>query len=133
MTGLAPAGDSVFDQPGFRVMLGEELGLAVDQLGGMGFEGFGDLCVQSLASAAQQAAVRRILHQRVLETLDCVGRRAPLEHELRGNKAGERGLQLVLGKAGDGTQQFVRELASDRGAGLRYQPHRRQAIEPRHK
>ena len=34
-------------------MLGEKLGLAVDQLGGMGLEGFGDLRVQLLTSAAQ--------------------------------------------------------------------------------
>ena len=42
MAGFAPAGDGFFNQPGFRVMLREQLGLAVHQLGEMGFEGFGD-------------------------------------------------------------------------------------------
>ena len=76
--------------------------------------------------------MRRVLHQRVLEAVDRVGRRAALEHQLGSDEAGERGLQLVLGKAGDGTQQRVGKLASDRGADLRHLPHRRQAVEPRH-
>ena len=40
----------------------------------MGFERFGDLRVQLLACAAEQAAMRRVLHQRVLEAVDRVGR-----------------------------------------------------------
>lgn len=104
MTGLAPVGDRFFDEPGFGVMLGEELELAVDQLGGMGFERFGDLRVQLLASAAQQAAVRRLLHQRVLEGVDRVWRRAALEHQLGSDQPSETGLQLVLAKAEDGVQ-----------------------------
>ena len=47
MTGLAPIGDGFFEQPGFLIMLREELGLGVRQLGGMGCERFGDLRVQS--------------------------------------------------------------------------------------
>jgi uncharacterized membrane protein YhfC len=58
MTGLAPVGDGFFDEPGLGVMLREELGLSVHQLGGIGFERFSDLRVQLLPSTAQQAAVR---------------------------------------------------------------------------
>src|SRR6266849_1009358 len=36
MTGLAPVGDGFFNEPSLGVMLGEEFGLAVHQLGGMG-------------------------------------------------------------------------------------------------
>ena len=85
-------------------MLREELGLAVDQLGGMGFERLGDLRVQLLARAAQQAAVRRVLHQRVLESIDRVGRRTTLEDQLGRDEPAERGVQLVLGKTGDGAR-----------------------------
>ena len=53
MTGLAPIGDGFFDEPGFRIMLREELGLAVYQLRGMGCERFRDLRVQLLTRAAQ--------------------------------------------------------------------------------
>ena len=42
MPGPAPKGDGFFNKPGFRVMLRKELGLAVLQLGGMGFERFGN-------------------------------------------------------------------------------------------
>jgi len=83
-------------------MLREELGLAVDQLGGMGFERLGDLRVQLLARAAQQAAVRRVLHQRVLEGIDRVGRRASLEHQFGSDQASESGFELVFRETGDG-------------------------------
>jgi hypothetical protein len=109
-------------------MLREELGLAVHQLGGMGFERFGDLCVQLLASAAQQTIVRGVLHQSVLEAVHRMGRCAALENQVGGNEACECSLQLVLGKAGNGVQQFVPKLASDRRADLRHPSHRRQAV-----
>jgi len=90
------------------------------------------LRVQLLPCAAQQAAVCRVLDQRVLEAIDRIGRRAALEDQLGRDEAGERGFQLALGKAAHSTQQWVRELASDRRTGLRHQPHRRQPVEPRH-
>jgi hypothetical protein len=73
----------------------------------MGLERFGDPRVQLLPGAAQQATMRRILHQRVLEGIDRVRRHATLEYQFGGDKAGESGLQLVLGKTGYLTQQFV--------------------------
>jgi hypothetical protein len=51
--------------------------------------------------------MRRVLHQRVLEGIDCVGRRAALEDEFGTNEATESGLQLVVGKTRDGMQQLV--------------------------
>ena len=68
--------------------------------------------------------MRRVLHQSVLEAIDRVGRPAALEHQLGGDKPAERGVQFVLGKAGDGAQQCVGKLASNRGANLCHQPHR---------
>ena len=112
-------------------MPGDELGLGLHQLGEQGPERFGDLRVQSPPGAAQQRIVRRVLHQRVFEAIDCVGWRAALEHQFGGDEAGERGLQFLFGKAGDGVQQRVGELAADCGANLRHTPYRRQAVEPR--
>ena len=43
----------------------------------------------------------------VLEGINRIGRCASLEDQLGSDEAGERGLQLVLGKAGDRVQQFV--------------------------
>jgi hypothetical protein len=68
----------------------------------MGFERFGDPRMQLLTRAAQQAAVGRVLHQRVLESVNCVGRRTALEYQFGIDKAGERVPQFVLGKARDG-------------------------------
>src|SRR6516165_9739461 len=90
MTGLAPKKDGFFNEPCLGVMLREEFGLAVRQLGEMGFERFGDPRVQLLARAAQQAAMRRVLHQRMLECKDSVGRGATLENQLGSDEAGER-------------------------------------------
>ena len=82
-------------------MLGEELRLAVHQLGGMGFERCGDTRVQLLSGATQQAVVSDVLHQRVLEGIDRVGWCPSLEHQLGDDQSAKSGLELVLGKAGD--------------------------------
>jgi len=48
-------------------MLGEQFGLRLDDVGKAGFEEAGDLRVKFLPSAAQQARIGDIAHQRVLE------------------------------------------------------------------
>jgi len=53
----------------------------------MRFERFSDLRVQSLPRAAQQAAMRCVLHQRVLEAVDCLRWCPALKYQLGGNKA----------------------------------------------
>lgn len=53
--------------------------------------------------AAQQAAVGRILHKRVLKAIDHVWRRASLKDQLGKDEASQSALQFVLGKTGDGT------------------------------
>jgi hypothetical protein len=101
-------------------MLCEQLGLAVRHFGRLGFERLGDPRVQLLPCATKQAAVRRVLHQRVLETVDRIGRRTALKHQLGGDEPAEGGSQLVLVKTGNNAQQRVRKLASNRGTNLRH-------------
>src|SRR5262249_15195644 len=84
---LAPEGDRPFNEPGLGVVLGEELGLAVDQLGAKSPERFGDLRMQLLTGIAQQAAVRCVVHQRVLKGINRVGRTSALEHQFGSDKA----------------------------------------------
>jgi hypothetical protein len=132
VTGLAPKGDSLFDQTGLGVMLREKLGLGFCDLGGMGFERFGDLRVQLLPGIAQQAAMRRVLYQRVLEAVERLGRRAALEDQLGSDELAESRLQLVFGKAGYRAHKSVGKLASNRRADLRYPPRQHEAVEPRH-
>src|SRR5215831_4030045 len=80
----------------------EKFGLAFHYLGRMGFERFRDLRVQLLPSATQQAAMNRLLDQSMLEGVDRVGRCASREDQLGSDEAAESGLQLLLGKMGDG-------------------------------
>src|ERR1700740_3624983 len=96
MPGLSPKCGGFFDEPGLCVMLRKELGLSDHQLGEMSFERLCDLCVQSLASATQKAAVGRVLHQRVLEAVNRIGRRTALEHQFGTDEASKRNLQLVV-------------------------------------
>src|ERR1700694_4579087 len=105
-------------------MLCEEFGLALHDLGGMGFERFGDLRVQLLPGTAQQAAMRRVLDQRMLEAIDRIGRRAALEDQLGSDEPSEGGLQFILGETGDGMKQREGKLASYRRADLRHPSHR---------
>jgi hypothetical protein len=85
LTGLAPAGNGFFNEPSLGIMLREELGLVFDHLGEMGFERCSDLRVQLLPGTAQQAAMRCVLHQRVLERY-----RSPRAARLFGRPARKR-------------------------------------------
>src|SRR5207237_402332 len=122
LTSPGPIFDSLFIEPSFFIMLCEEFGLGLYQLRRLGFERFGDLRMQLLPSTAQQAAVRRVLYQRVLEAEDRLGWRATLEHQLGGDEVSESRLQLFVGKARDGTQQSVGKLTPNRRADLRHPP-----------
>src|SRR6516164_11210486 len=82
MTCLAPIRDRFFNEPGLGVMLCKELGLGVEQLRKMSSERIGDLRMQLLTDTAQQAGMRRVLNQRVLEAVNRLGRRAALEDQL---------------------------------------------------
>lgn len=62
------------------------------------------LRVELLPGIAQQAAVSCVLHQRVPEGIDRLGRRAALGDQLGADEAGERGLQLFLGETRNRTQ-----------------------------
>ena len=48
-------------------MMGEQFGLALDDIGETRFQCRGDTLMQFLPSPAQQRAVGSVLHQRVLE------------------------------------------------------------------
>src|SRR5580704_17645238 len=105
MTGFAPTRDRFFSQPGLRVMVCEELGLVLHQFREEGLELLGDLRVQLLTIAAQQAGMSRVLHQCRLKAIDRIWWRAALKHQLGGDEASERGFELALRKAGDGAHE----------------------------
>jgi hypothetical protein len=55
--------------------------------------------VQFLPRTPQQAAVGRIPYQRVLETVDRIGRRATLVHQLGRDESSDSCQQFILGKS----------------------------------
>jgi len=109
VTGLSPARHGFFDEPGLGIMLCEEFGLAIHQLGEVGLERFGDLRVQLQPSIAQQAAMRRVLHQRVLEAVDRLRWSAALEDQFGSDETSESSFQFVVGKAGYGSHKEQRQ------------------------
>ena len=67
MAGLAPADDGFFNKPCLRIMLREQLGLAVRKFRVMSCERFGDPGMQLPWRPALQGAVGGILDQCMLE------------------------------------------------------------------
>ena len=59
--------DSAFGGAGSRQVMGEELRLALDEIGEMLFKRRRDARVQFVPSSAQQGRVGSVLHQRMLE------------------------------------------------------------------
>ena len=78
----------------------------------------GDAAVQEATPLAQQAAIRSILHQRVLEEKGSPRRRTALKHQPRRDKARECVLQRVqIARIGRG-KQLERKFAANRSADL---------------
>ena len=62
-------------------MVRQNLRLVVDTLREPVLENLGDASVQFLASGAQQCAIGRVLHQRMLEEVGGLGRQAAAEQQ----------------------------------------------------
>src|SRR5215468_5955372 len=103
-------------------MLCEKLGLAVPQFGQMSLQRFGDLRMRLPADIAQQAAVLRVLHQRVLKAVNRIRGCAALKDQLRSDETRERPLQCVVWQTRVSAEQRVRKLPSDRRTNLRHLP-----------
>ncbi len=132
VTRLDPPFDGSFVDSGLREMMGDDLGLELGHRREPIAQGLGNAPVQDLPAALEQVLVGRVLHQRVLETVDGVRRIAAAKHKLRVLKLGERVLQCCLIPPSQGVQQRIRELAPDDGADLADLLHRCQAVQPRH-
>src|SRR6516165_11291811 len=99
-------------------MMRHELWLCVCQLGELAFERIGDTAMQLLASPPQQARVRCILQQGVLEDIRGIRRLAATEDQSSARKLLERRLQRIAGNRRHGREQAIREFATDSSADL---------------
>ena len=129
---LAPELDRLLVEPGLCVVIGDQLGIGLHDLGKIGGQRARDAAVDLLAARPQQRVVGGLLHQGVLEGVGGVRRIAAPEHEARLGQLVERALQLVLGQPGDRFEQLVGELAADHRRDLRYVLDRDQPVEARH-
>jgi hypothetical protein len=87
--------------------------------------------VEDLPPALEQGFVGGVLHQRVLESVARIGRRARAEQQLRHFELRQCRAQRRLVAAGNRAQQRIGEFTADRGTDLRDLLHRRQPIETR--
>jgi hypothetical protein len=81
--------------------------------------------MQLLAPALEQGLVGCVTHQRVLEAVGRLRRRALAEDQLGLDQPVQRAPQLVVAERRHRREQLVAELATDRGAGLRHLLRRR--------
>ncbi len=79
--GGLPERNGGLGEPRLSEMMGQHLRLGSHDVGMAGLDHAGDLAVQLLSAALQQRVVGRVLHQRVLEGVDGVGRRATTKGE----------------------------------------------------
>jgi hypothetical protein len=74
LSGFAPQARGLLDQPCLGAVTRQQFGLGLGDVRELTLEGFGDTSVQRTSSLAQQRAVGRVLHQRVLEQITCMRR-----------------------------------------------------------
>ena len=105
---------------GFGEVVGEQLGLGRGESGDSSSSACGDPAVESRRAAAQQGAVGRVLHERVLEAVARLGRLAAADEEARLLELSQRRPQRRPRPARHGREQLVVERPADGGADLRH-------------
>ena len=85
--GFQPLIDRALGIAGGGQMMGQQFGLALDEIGEMLFQRRSDPGMQFLPPPAQQSAVGGVLHQRVLEQVGGVRSGAAAEQQARHRRA----------------------------------------------
>src|SRR6186997_2109114 len=93
IAGLKPVIDRGFSKTGFAKVVSHDFRLAHHNVGKFFLHRARDLAVQSLPAALEQALVRRIPYQRVLEAIDGFRRLTSAEHKLSLLQSGESKFQ----------------------------------------
>ncbi len=120
------------DQTGLCVVTGDDRRRGVDLVRELLDERAGDLGVDALPTAPEQRGVSGVLHQRVLEDVGRVRRRAASLDQLRRDELGEGVLQSAWLSRRDRLQQPIGEFPSDRRPDLRDLLDRSETIQAGH-
>jgi hypothetical protein len=99
-------------------MVREQLGLRLRFPGELLFQNLRDAGVELRAAGLEQSAVGGVLDQGVLEAVGGFRWGATAEDELQLNQLLEGDFEFRLEPVGDGGEQWIGELATDRGADL---------------
>ena len=129
---FAPQTRSLLDLPGLGAVARQQLRLALGHLRELAFEGFSDTGVKRASRLAQQRAIGRVLHQRMLEQIARVRRHALPEQQTSRNETVERRIEFRLRLVHHRSQQGMRKLTPDRRSDLRHLLGRAEPVEPRH-
>ena len=101
-------------------MAGEQFRLVFGNDGELGFEGFGDTGVKCASRIAQEGAVGRVLHQRVLEQIFRMRRLALPEQQTGLQKTINFRFEFPFWLVRYRSQQSIRELLSNHRSDLRH-------------
>jgi hypothetical protein len=113
-------------------MMGQDLRLGGPDVREALLDHAGDLAVQRLPAALQQRVIGGVLHQRVLEGVDSIRRRASTEGQSRCAQLHQGVVELSLRHRRDRRDQLIAEFAANRRPDLSDLLHRHEAIQPRH-
>ena len=99
-------------------MMGQEFGLALDEIGEILLQHRRDPSMQFLPPSAQQHAIGGVLHQRVLEEVGGMRSGAAAKQQSGIAELTQRGLQLPLITLRHRLDQFIGKLAAEHRADL---------------
>jgi hypothetical protein len=125
-------GRGALGEPRARAVESEQLGLALRRLRGALLQHPHGAGVQLAAALAQQGGVGGVLHQRVLERVDRLGRLAAAPHEVGCAERVECGAQRWLRRTRYPGDEIVGELAAENRARLRHLARRGEPVEAGH-
>src|SRR6202790_4250279 len=129
---LAPQKRAFFDQPGLGAMPGQQIRLALGDVGKLSFEGVCDTSMECASRLAQQGAVGRILHQSVFEQVTRLWWDTLTEEQAGHDQAIECCFQLRLRLTRHGGYQGVVKFPAYRPPDLSPLLGGAEPIEPRH-
>jgi hypothetical protein len=122
---LEPIANRLLALTRLRVVVSQQGGLSGDNLRKAVFERLGNVTMKRLAPGTQQRAVGGILHQRMLESILCVGRCSAAQDQLGAYQLCQSVIQLLLRDWRDSADQLVRKMSAKSSSDLRHFAHRR--------
>src|SRR5262245_27995499 len=132
VAGLQPILDRAFTEGGFSEMASDNLRLAADGIGKFLFHRAGNLTMQLLPAAFEQAFVRRVPYQYVLEAVDRFRWLTEPEQKLGLFEPGDCILERRFVASGHLAYQGIGELAPDGCTNLADFLYGRETVESRH-